>query len=224
MCLGTRVRLYANHSFPCLLEIGNILITHDGDVGLIDFGQVKQLSDSYRRTIAKIVIALNDGDDNTSSPTQEYLETLKDLVLDLGVELKEDAKPEAGAAIAMWLFDGKVDELPGGYDIGELSPNSPVKEIKVFPQDLVLVARSAILIKAFSNRFGIRWSLADEWAPIASEVLYGTASTPKAPTTNRLRRVLFGVRQKGQKTGMRMLRKMSPRFRSRFASSILASQ
>jgi aarF domain-containing kinase len=60
--------------------------------------------------------------------------------LNLNVELKEGAKPEAaGAAIAMWLFDGKVEKLPGGCDIGELSPNSPVKEIKVFPLDLVLV-------------------------------------------------------------------------------------
>jgi aarF domain-containing kinase len=203
-----------------LLLIGNILITDDGDVGLIDFGQVKQLSNSYRRTIANIVITLNERDDSST-----YLETLKDLVLDLGVELNEDAKPEAGAAIAMWLFDGKVDKLPGGYDIGELSPNSPVKEIKVFPQDLVLVARSVILIKAFSNRFNIRWSLADEWAPIAREVLYGTASTRKSTrkSPSRLRTLLSGVRQRGQKAAMRILYTLPPRFRSRFAS-VLASQ
>jgi predicted unusual protein kinase regulating ubiquinone biosynthesis (AarF/ABC1/UbiB family) len=199
-----------------LLLKGNILITDDGDVGLIDFGQVKQLSNSYRRTIANIVITLNERDDSST-----YLETLKDLVLDLGVELNEDAKPEAGAAIAMWLFDGKVEKLPGGYDIGELSPNSPVKEIKVFPQDLVLVARSVILIKAFSNRFNIRWSLADEWAPIAREVLCGTASTQKSPS--RLRKLLSGVRQRGQKAAMRILYTLPPRFRSRFAS-VLASQ
>lgn len=61
------------------------------------------------------------------------------LALELGAELKEDAKDEAAAAaVGMCLFDGSVTKLPGGYDTGELSPNSPVKELKSFPQDLVL--------------------------------------------------------------------------------------
>ena len=47
----------------------------------------------------------------------------------------------------MWLFDGSVDALPGGYDMGELSPNSPVKELQSFPGDLVLVGRATVLIK-----------------------------------------------------------------------------
>ena len=71
----------------------------------------------------------------------------------------------------MWLFDGTVENLPGGYDKGELSPNSPVKDLESFPQDLVLVGRSSILIKGLSNRLGIPWSLAAEWAPIAEKVL-----------------------------------------------------
>jgi hypothetical protein len=71
----------------------------------------------------------------------------------------------------MWLFDGSVETLPGGYDTGELSPNSPVKELKSFPQDLVLVGRSSILIKGLSNRLNIPWSLSQNWAPIARDVL-----------------------------------------------------
>ena len=44
----------------------------------------------------------------------------------------------------MWLFDGALDSLPGGFDVGELSPNSPVKVLKSFPQECVLVGRSTV--------------------------------------------------------------------------------
>ena len=131
------------------------------------------MSQTYRETIAKIVIALDDrqGDDD-----EEFSETITVLLSELGVELKDGAKPQAAAAVAMWLFDGSVEELPGGYDISELSDNSPVKEIQVMPQELVLVARSSVLIKALARRFGLRWSLAKQWAPVAREVLDGPST------------------------------------------------
>ena len=40
--------------------------------------------------------------------------------------------PEAPAVVGLWLFDGSVETLPGGYDKGELSPNSPVRELQSF--------------------------------------------------------------------------------------------
>jgi aarF domain-containing kinase len=116
------------------------------------------------------MIALDDriSDDNPSD-----LQTIGNLALELGVELADDAPPEGPAAVAMWLFDGSVKQLPGGYEKGELSPNSPVKALKSFPQDLVLVGRSTILIKGLSDRLEIPWSLSKEWAPIARRVLEG---------------------------------------------------
>jgi aarF domain-containing kinase len=147
---------------------GNVFVLENGQIGLIDFGQVKQISGRNRETLAKVMVALAErvGDDRP-----EDLKRIGNLALELGVELNEDAKDEAPAAVAMWLFDGATKQLPGGYDKGELSPNSPVKELKSFPQDLVLVGRSSILIKGLSDRLGIPWSLANEWAPIARHVL-----------------------------------------------------
>jgi len=135
---------------------------------LIDFGQVKQISGRNRETLAKVMIAL---DERVGDDRPEDLERIGNLALQLGVELNEDAKDEAAAAVGMWLFDGSTQKLPGGYDLGELSPNSPVKELKSFPQDLVLVGRASILIKGLSNRLDIPWSLSKEWAPIARQVL-----------------------------------------------------
>jgi aarF domain-containing kinase len=103
----------------------------NGDIGLIDFGQVKQISGRSRETLAKVMIALDEriGDDRP-----EDLERIGNLALELGVTLNDNAQDEAPAAVAMWLFDGATKVLPGGYDLGELSPNSPVKELDSFPQ------------------------------------------------------------------------------------------
>merc|ERR1712127_350393 len=114
-------------------------------------------------------------DDRQSDDNPEDLDKIGNLALELGVELADDAAQEGPAAVAMWLFDGSVEQLPGGYDKGELSPNSPVKELKSFPQDLVLVGRSSVLIKGLSSRLNIPWSLAKEWGPIAQNALDPTS-------------------------------------------------
>lgn len=149
---------------------GNIFVLDDGRIGLIDFGQVKQIGGRARETLAKVMIAL---DERESDENPADLELIGKLALELGVELNEGTPPVAPAAVAMWLFDGSVETLPGGYEKGELSPNSPVKALKSFPQDLVLVGRSTILIKGLSSRLGIPWSLSREWAPTARSVLEG---------------------------------------------------
>ncbi|GKY93891.1 hypothetical protein MPSEU_000356000 [Mayamaea pseudoterrestris] len=164
---------------------GNIFVLENGQIGLIDFGQVKQISGRTRETLCKVMIALDERRDDHP----EDADLVGKLALELGVELKETAKPDAAAAVGIWLFDGTVDEIPGGYDKGELDANSPVKELKSFPQDLVLVGRATILIKALSNRLNVPWSLAKEWAPIAREVIASNYKSVEA--TNEDSRVRF---------------------------------
>ncbi|KAL7496043.1 hypothetical protein ACHAWT_004341 [Skeletonema menzelii] len=177
----------------CILETGffhadphpgNIFVLDDGRIGLIDFGQVKQINGRERETLSKVMLALDDrvSDDNPSD-----LENIGNLALELGVELSDSAPAEGPAAVAMWLFDGSVENLPGGYDKGELSPNSPVKALKSFPQDLVLVGRSTILIKGLSSRLGIPWSLSQEWAPLARRVLEGSTKQKAQSKNDKIR-------------------------------------
>lgn len=190
----------------------------DGRVGLIDFGQVKQISGRNRETLCKIMIAL---DERRGDETPEDLEKIGKLALELGVELKPNAQPEAAAAVGMWLFDGTVERLPGGYEKGELSPNSPVKELKSFPQDLVLVGRSSILIKGLSNRLGINWSLAKEWAPIARSVLDNRVKpSPVVTKTGRVRftEVIRMFRQWVKGRAVSVVRHLPGPIRTRVAS------
>jgi len=181
----------------CILETGffhadphpgNIFVLDDGRIGLIDFGQVKQIGGRARETLSKVMLALDDRESDTNPAD---LDKIGNLALELGVEIADGAPAEGPAAVAMWLFDGSVETLPGGYDKGELSPNSPVKALKSFPQDLVLVGRSSILIKGLSNRLQIPWSLSKEWAPIARRTLEGntkqSAVVAKGGKENKIR-------------------------------------
>lgn len=206
---------------------GNLFVLENGDIGLIDFGQVKQISGRNRETLCKIMIAL---DERKGDESPEDLAMIGKLALELGVQLKDSAQDEAAAAVGMWLFDGTVQKLPGGYDLGELSPNSPVKELKSFPQDLVLVGRSTILIKGLSDRLGIPWSLAKEWAPIARQVLSSNYQNQSASVQSnegarvRFREVwnTFKEWSKGRSTAA--ARKLPAPVRTRLVAMVLKRQ
>mmetsp|Transcript_18398 Transcript_18398/g.51073 ORF Transcript_18398/g.51073 Transcript_18398/m.51073 type:complete len:183 (-) Transcript_18398:361-909(-) len=159
-------------------------------------------------------------DERVGDERPEDLDKIGKLALELGVELNDDAADEAAAAVAMWLFDGSIEKLPGGYDLGELSPNSPVKELQSFPQDLVLVGRSSILIKGLSNRLGITWSLCKEWAPIARTVLN---SEPDVVEDRRVRfvAVLRTLKQWSKGRVTRLVTKLPGPIRSRVANAIV---
>jgi aarF domain-containing kinase len=197
---------------------GNIFVLENGDIGLIDFGQVKQISGRNRETLAKVMIALDEreGDDRP-----EDLERIGNLALELGVEINDNAQDEAAAAVAMWLWDSSIERLPGGYDTGELSPNSPVKELKSFPQDLVLVGRSSILIKGLSNRLGITWNLSREWAPIAREVLNGPKVVGENVQRVRFRSVLGALKQWAKGRRNRLVQYLPSSVRSPVAKAVL---
>jgi aarF domain-containing kinase len=97
--------------------------------------------------------------DERTGEALEDLQTIGRLALELGMELNINAKPKAAAVVSMLLFDGTIKKIPGGYDEGELIPNSLARELKSLLQDLVLVGRSSILIKWLTSCLGIQWSL-----------------------------------------------------------------
>ena len=133
----------------------------------------------------------------------------------------------APPAVAFWLFDGAVDKLPGGYEKGELSPNSPVKELKSFPQDLVLVGRSTILIKGLSSRLGVKWSICREWAPIARKVLkpaVPTVSDGEEKSKVRFRDVVTVLFTWSKGKTSRAVSKLPAPVRSRVAGVVLRLQ
>ena len=203
---------------------GNIMLLKDGRIGLVDFGQHKQISEEKRISLAKVMVGLAE---RGKEVTPEARDLVTALCLELGVELKADAPLEAATAIAIWLFDGSTTELPGGYDPGELSPNSPVRALKSFPQDLVLVGRSSVLIRGLSTRLGIPWSLCRVWAPIAREVLDDkeqtgeAASCGKSRISGRLRLAWVSLRQRCRVATLRVVKRLPAQVQARLAWIVL---
>ena len=65
----------------------------------------------------------------TSENNPADLERICNLALELGVELADDAPAKGPAAVAMWLFDGRVEHLPVVLEEGPehlLSPTSVI--------------------------------------------------------------------------------------------------
>ena len=109
--------------------------------------------------------------------------------------------------------------------MGELSPNSPVQELSSFPQDLVLVGRSTILIKGLSSRLGIPWSLANEWAPIARSALgIGRDSASKKESRVRFRDVWKTLKQWSKGRATKVVQRLPSPMRTKVLSALVKRQ
>ena len=224
---------------------GNIFITEEGDISLIDCGQVKQIPSIQKRRIAELVLYIDEystlskeiygdtqmtdnnyqdevramfqgNDDNTFSSDintngkvktisdststnnlnseiissnnrlnkaeeslkvqQERLEEIQELisakVKEFGVTFEDGVVyKDAAVAVAMLLFAEKGIVLPGGYSGEELSPNSPLRCISSFPQELVMLGRATVLCKGIASKLQVRWNIANKFAPAAKQCI-----------------------------------------------------
>jgi len=193
---------------------GNLLVLRDGRIGLIDFGQVKQISGMTRATLARLMIALaaRTKSEGTAA-TPDEMARIVDLGLELGVRLAPGAPAEGPAAVAMWIFDGAREQLPGGFEQSELSPKSPATALASFPQDLVLVARAAVLVKGIAAALDVDWSLAQRWAPVGAAAL-DRQKRPPRDTRVRFRTIAATARAwvagKARRAAVRVLKWVRP--------------
>ncbi|CAM9256134.1 unnamed protein product [Phaeothamnion confervicola] len=143
---------------------GNIFITKSGGVALIDCGQVKQLPSSQKLRLASLVSSIRLWEKPGGPTTQE----LAAAVSNFGVTVREEAGDDCLAAVALLLFGATGAALPGGYSNIELSDDSPLKALKSFPQEMVMMGRATVLIKGIASRLGIPWDLGAKWADAAA--------------------------------------------------------
>jgi len=142
---------------------GNILVLPGGRVGLIDYGQSKQLEEVHRRALAKLVLAIHGRDD----------EKIAEALHDMGVIINTMDTP-LRAKMACDMFDTK-----GGID--PFSEDSSLKNapISTFPKDMFFVLRTTQLLRGLANGMEISdFSCADQWAPYARKALRGLGHAP----------------------------------------------
>ncbi|CAM8926167.1 unnamed protein product [Rhodiola kirilowii] len=144
---------------------GNIMVCKGSQVALLDYGQVKEMSDDLRLGYAKLVIAI--ADKNPVLAEESYKELGIKTICNNGDKQGEILR------LAYAMFDTK---LPlGKTQITPFSDDSSIKKIGVqaFPEELFSILRSIHLLRGLSLGLGINYSCSEEWRPIAEEVLRG---------------------------------------------------
>ena len=102
----------------------------------------------------------------------ELEELMSAKVKEFGVTFEDDVVyKDAAVAVAMLLFAEKGIVLPGNYSGEELSPNSPLRYITSFPQELVMLGRATVLCKGIASRLQVRWNIANKFAPAAKQCI-----------------------------------------------------
>ncbi|KAK4264482.1 hypothetical protein QN277_025648 [Acacia crassicarpa] len=143
---------------------GNIMICKGSEVALLDYGQVKDLPEKLKLGYANLVLAMADGDPIRAS--ESYRELGIDTLSKCENEQQEMLK------LAETMFDTKLP--PGVAMLQPFSEDSSIKKIAVqaFPEELFSVLRTVHLLRGLSVGLGINYSCAEQWRPIAEEVLY----------------------------------------------------
>eukprot|EP00752_Nemacystus_decipiens_P011647 g10339.t2 len=150
---------------------GNIFIMGGGQVALIDCGQVKQISITQKLRLANLICKLEQWNKPNGPSVEDIARDAFRDVKDFGVEVADGAGDDALTATALLLFGPGGQPLPGGYDTNEMSSTSPLKQLKAFPQELVLMGRATVMIKGIAAALGLKWNLAARWEPAARQAL-----------------------------------------------------
>lgn len=167
---------------------GNVFVMPDFSTALIDFGQTKRLGYRFRRQLAEMIVLISDLEGiDLADLTSRHFAILTDCASGMGVEFLPEAKPSCSTALAFWLFDTARSELPGDYDLKELSPRNPTRDVASFPKEFVLLCRTTLLIRGLAMRLGVRWSLASAWREAAMRVLDGKPAEIRTPAETAAR-------------------------------------
>ncbi|KAM3381300.1 putative protein isoform X3 [Capsicum galapagoense] len=153
---------------------GNILICKGSEVALLDYGQVKDLPDELRLGYARLVLAIADNDPLRASESYR----------DLGIETLSKCQDEQNELLrlAQTMFDTKLP--PGVTMLQPFSEESSIKKIavKAFPEELFSVLRTVHILRGLSVGLGINFSCAEQWRPIAEEILYAAGRLSDSQT------------------------------------------
>ncbi|CAM9173352.1 unnamed protein product [Pylaiella littoralis] len=140
---------------------GNILLTPDGKLGLIDYGQVKHMGLEQRVKLARLIVALDEDD----------REAVVAAYIDMGVRTKH-MDPEVLYLHAKACFDCDHKDNLGGSNIQTylemLQERDPVLKLS---DDYVMAGRVATILRGLGYAVKHKPSTAKLWAPQARQLL-----------------------------------------------------
>lgn len=141
---------------------GNVLLLRDGrTLGLIDFGQVRQLSLAFRLDLARLVLAL---------ARRDAAEVAR-LERELGMRTKH-ARQEVRYRLCSFWLDRDTDDVMQGMNLHDFMAWGEREDpVLTFPEDLYVVCRCSVMIRSLALAFGVRLSTAEYWRPYAERLL-----------------------------------------------------
>lgn len=140
-------------------------------IGLIDYGQVKDISTEERLRLCKIVVALADDDKDS----------LVKYLAEAGYKSKNMDK-EVIYKFAKVSYDEDNDEILEGMHmqvfLDDLEAKDPVSSL---PEPYIMVNRTSVILRGLAHALRQPRSIAKAWKPIAQKVL---ESEQEAVTTH----------------------------------------
>jgi len=160
---------------------GNVLIdvSAGGRVGLIDFGQVKQLSPDQQAGFARLTLALAAAGDAPLATVYEALTPAQvtevvDAMAGLGIETELTALGEGcGLSLDQLRVAAAVRMLDSRGRVQPFAPDSTIKRLrtKTFPASLFFVLRTVQMRRGLATAAGVEVSVSSLWAARAAAVL-----------------------------------------------------
>jgi aarF domain-containing kinase len=148
---------------------GNVLVVpgRGRALGLIDFGQVRDMSVAQRRDLGRLVLALAD---RRASDGR-----IAGLFRELGFRSKLGSE-ELAARIARIMFDADDhSDSPAAV----LRSLAALDSIEQFPLEFVMAARVSLILRGLGLAVGVRVRTAELWKPYALECLREHAEPPR---------------------------------------------
>ena len=127
-------------------------------LGLLDWGQVKDVTPAFKKKIAQLVLAFNARD----------RDAICCALSDIGVKVARPEDKQTVEAIAVTMLDTRImDGYPSDpFDARCASSKNP---ILLMPPEIYFLVRSVQMIRGLTSAFNIDFSLAKEWGSYASK-------------------------------------------------------
>ncbi|CAM9218186.1 unnamed protein product, partial [Ectocarpus sp. 13 AM-2016] len=129
-------------------------------IGLLDWGQTKELGRQDREKVANLILAVS------SHASPDIVRCFNGL----GVKLSNPDDADSIEKLALVMFDTRTIK---GLDFNPFSDNNVLKlnSVLEYPQDLYFILRTVLMFRGMAQSLGVEFSLADKWAPHARRLL-----------------------------------------------------
>jgi hypothetical protein len=156
------------HSDP---HPGNLMRQPDGRVGLLDFGECKELATDVRLLFAQLTIALAQRNPAAALP----------LLAACGLDI-EGATPEFAMVAAYIMFDTRMDMREAHMSpLDADAEDMRAVKVRTLPAELFMLLRVVTLVRGMLSLFKADVSAARVWEPYARAALAAAGVAPPPP-------------------------------------------